>query len=210
TWAIVLNQNATKRVLANGLAQGGNIPSIPALMDLNVNQGDVISVIIGPRDGNHSCDLTAIDLEIFSDGKVWNLAKDIVADPHQGNPHQDGFGNKEVWHFYSEAVSGQEENVRIIPKDSLLEKWLSSKNKNERESIAGDLQKLFKSNGQKLNAPDAQLFEQITSLSGPLFSDLLHARFDSSSIKPIGKWGVVDGNFAKHPKGDFKVDQKDF
>ncbi|MFZ9861050.1 MAG: DUF1592 domain-containing protein [Gemmataceae bacterium] len=209
TWAIVLNQNATKRVLAYGLAQGGNIPSIPPLMDLNVNQGDVISVVIGPRDGNHSCDLTAIDLEIFSDGKVWNLAKDIVADPHQGNPHQDGFGNKEVWHFYSEAVSGQEENFRVIPKGSLLEKWLSSKNKNERESIAGDLQKLFKTNGQKLNAPDAQLFEQITSLSGPLFSDLLHARFDSSSIKPIGKWGVVDGNFGTHPKGDFKVDQKD-
>jgi len=209
TWAIVLNQNASRKVLAQGQAQGGNIPSIPPLTDLNVNQGDVISVVIGPKDGNHSCDLTSIDLEIVSENKVWNLAKDIVADPHQGNPHKDGYGNQEVWHFYSEAISGNEENVRVIPQGSLLDKWSSSKNLKEREAIALELQNLFQLKDKNIHGPDALLVNQITSLSGPIFSSLSKVGTDSKTINPSGKWGSINASFGKHPNGEFKVDQKD-
>ena len=65
-----------------------------------------MSVVIGPRDGNHACDLTAVDLTITADGKTWDLAKDVSPDVHAGNPHADGYGNPGVWHFYTEPVAG--------------------------------------------------------------------------------------------------------
>ena len=48
--------------LATGIAQGGNVGKIGPIENLGVQPGDLISVLVGPRDGNHSCDLTAVDL----------------------------------------------------------------------------------------------------------------------------------------------------
>ncbi len=76
TWTLELRRGPTRQMLARGEATGGAAVPIPPVESLAVQQGDLISLVIGPRDGNHSCDLTDIEFTITTageDAKLWNL-----------------------------------------------------------------------------------------------------------------------------------------
>ena len=64
----------------------------------NVQPGDVMSVVVSPRDGNHSCDLTAVDLNLSDGTRTWDLAKDVSPNILKGNPHG-------AWHFLSQPAT---------------------------------------------------------------------------------------------------------
>ena len=52
--------------------------------------GDLVSLVVGPRDGNHGCDTTEVDLDIVPMGDAarrWHLAPDVSGDLLAGNPH---------------------------------------------------------------------------------------------------------------------------
>jgi hypothetical protein len=109
TWSLELRRGATRQRLAAGISQGGAPVTVPPIERLAVQAGDLVSVLIGPRDGNHSCDLTAVDLTLTStgaDARKWDLAADVSPDVLAGNPHADSFGNQGVWHFYTEPDAG--------------------------------------------------------------------------------------------------------
>src|SRR5262245_62043413 len=110
--------------LPPGTAQGAKEVTFGPFANLAVQSADVISLLIGPRDGNHSCDLTAVDFTVTVGSRTWNLAKDVSSDILAGNPHNDSFGNAGVWHFYSEPDQGGAEP--LLPAGSLLAKWQSS------------------------------------------------------------------------------------
>ena len=105
--------------------------------------GDLVSLLIGPRDGNHGCDLTDLELSFTSaaDGRVWSLTGDVSNDVLAANPHPDRFGNKDVWHFYTEPVQGGDVNP-LIPPGSLLASWLAATAPEEKQKLAQDLQKI--------------------------------------------------------------------
>src|SRR5205814_951104 len=78
--------------------------------ELKIQPGDLVSLVIGPR-ANHSCDLTDLELVLKSAGenaREWSLTRDVADDVLAGNPHADRFGNKDVWHFYSEPVKSKD------------------------------------------------------------------------------------------------------
>ncbi|MEX2561275.1 MAG: hypothetical protein WD403_15235, partial [Pirellulales bacterium] len=107
TWRLELRRGVTRQRLAAGTAQGEAQTAVGPIEKLAVLPGDVVSLLIGPRDQNHACDLTAVDLTLTSDGdggRAWNLADDVSSDILAGNPHADRFGNQRVWHFYTEPV----------------------------------------------------------------------------------------------------------
>ncbi len=62
TWSLELRRGVTRQRLASGTAQGNKEVKIGPFEDLALSKGDLVSVLIGPRDGNHACDLTAVDL----------------------------------------------------------------------------------------------------------------------------------------------------
>ncbi|MCA9017696.1 MAG: hypothetical protein KDA77_20400, partial [Planctomycetaceae bacterium] len=104
TWRLVLHRGSTRQLLASGTADSANAAVLGPFEKLVVRQGDLLSLSIGPRDGNHSCDLTAIDLTVTSESNSktqWNLAQDVSPKILSGNPHDDQQGNQAVWHFYS-------------------------------------------------------------------------------------------------------------
>ena len=80
--------------------------TVGPVKDVSVQPGDLVSILIGPRDGNHACDLTAVDLTLTGGGREWNLARDVSPDILAGNPHADAQGNPGVWHFYTEPDKG--------------------------------------------------------------------------------------------------------
>jgi len=177
TWALELRRGATRQRLAAGTAQGNTEAKAGPVENLAVRTGDLISILIGPRDGNHSCDLTAVDLKLSDqNGKTWNLADDVSPDVQAGNPHADRMGHEGVWHFYTEPDKGGEIGP-VIPAGSLLAKWQTAQGADEKQKLADAVQKLLTSGPPKekdptpgKENPDTVLYRQLASLGGPLLS----------------------------------------
>ncbi len=139
TWSLELRRGAVRQTLASGVAAGAKEVTFGPLGDVAVRRGDVVSLVIGPRDGNHSCDLTAVDLTLAGGGRVWDLARDVSPNVHAGNPHADAHGNAAVWYFYIEPDQGGSGD-RVIPAGSLLARWQSAATAGERQRLAQELE----------------------------------------------------------------------
>jgi hypothetical protein len=179
-WAVEVRRGGTRERLASGIAQGAKPADSSAEM-VSVAKGDVVSVVVGPRDGNHSCDLTAVDFTITLDGKTWDLCKDVSGEITAGNPHSDGQGNPGVWHFYTEPVAGTV--AEMLPKESPLGLWRAASG-DERVKLAGDVQKWLQ------GASADPLHARLTALNGPLFGRIPPGKTADA------KWGVDAALFA--------------
>jgi hypothetical protein len=186
-WSVELRRGTTRRRLASGTAQGAEDVPFGPFPRLSIQPGDVVAVVVGPRDGNHSCDLTAVDLTLADGPRTWDLAADVSPDLLAGNPHADRQGNGGVWHFHSEPDNGGGAEP-MVPAGSLLARWQSSSDTVERARLAEELQTLLTRGpaGLATNAPDALLHGQLTSLNGPLLRGLLKSATirDSGSRNP--------------------------
>ena len=162
-WTVELRRGSSRQRLAAGVSQGAKEVKFGPLENLAVQPGDVMSVVVSPRDGNHSCDMTAVDFNLSDGTRTWNLAKDVSPNILAGNPHTDSLGNASVWHFYSEPDKGGGAEP-VLPTGSLLAKWLSSGSAEEKQKLAGELQKLLAGGAAGLakDAPDAVLYRQLT------------------------------------------------
>ncbi len=206
TWALELRRGNSRQRLAAGIAHGPKEVKFGPFENLAVQAGDVMSVVIGPRDGNHSCDLTAVDLNLSDGTRQWSLAKDISPNILAGNPHADSLGNPGVWHFYSEPDNGGGAES-VLPAGSLLAKWQSSASAEEKRRISGEVQKLLVNGvaGLAKDAPDAVLYRELNSVNGPLLGGILRAANlnQAGSLAPkIGEGvGLDPAIFGKHPNG---------
>jgi hypothetical protein len=66
--------------------------------NVRIEAGQVVALVVGPREGNHSCDLTAVNLSLGDGKTTWDLAKDVSPDILAGNPHG-------AWHFLSQPAA---------------------------------------------------------------------------------------------------------
>jgi hypothetical protein len=207
TWALELRRGPTRQRFASGTAQGGSEVKIGPFENVAIQQGDLISVLIGPRDGNHSCDLTAVDLTLTSrdeNGRTWDLAADVSPDVLAANPHADKLGNAGVWHFYTEPDNS---TVTRIPASSLLAKWQSTPSAAEKSKLANELEKMLASGVKPVSGPDAELYQQLTSFRGPLFQGIATAEkspLAGSTTTPASQpsWGLDPERFGRHPNGE--------
>ncbi len=168
TWSLELRRGAVRQPLAAGVAQGAREVTIGPLKEIAVQRGDLVSLIIGPRDGDHACDLTAVELTLAGGGREWNLAREVSPDVLAGNPHADSYGNPEVWHFYAEPDTGGL-GERVIPVGSLLARWQSAATVAEKHQLAQEIEGLLKSGpGTAKESPDGLLYRHLSSLRGPL------------------------------------------
>jgi hypothetical protein len=209
TWSLELRRGAVRRRLAAGAAQGSQEVKVGPIENLQVKEGDLVSLLIGPRDGNHACDLTTIELKLTATGdedRTWILSQDISENVLSGNPHADRFGNERVWHFYTEPNGGAQ-TAAVIPADSVLAKWQAAVTPEEKRQLADAVQKLLTSGPpQAKESPDAVLHRQLGSLSGPLLGGAAGGRRRSVSdtLAPLTQpsaWGLDPNLFGKHPEG---------
>jgi hypothetical protein len=211
TWSLELRRGASKEPLAAGVAQGGREPKIEPL-DISVREGDVVALVIGPRD-NHACDLTAVDLTLTSGTLTWDLAGDVSSDVLASNPHPDRLGNKAVWHFCTEPFRPGSDPSFVIPKGSLLDRWRSAAAKDEKARLAADLQRLLSTGPTAAqNKVDAALYHRLASLNGPLFGRLwelrskIKTRPAAELLNSDNQFGLDPALFGLHPNGTGKVD----
>jgi len=209
SWSFELRQGDTKRVLGTGHLDRGGSAAIEPIEDLVIKKGDLISLVIGPRDRNHACDLTEIELTITEqtdEKRTWSLSGDCADDIGSANPHADGFGNQGVWHFYTGLIEGESDPQQpVIPPGSLLVRWLDADDAATAAGIAEEIKSLVT---QPLSTdaaePEAALHRQLTSLDGPLYTRLdyaLLARSVTAEEMADAKFGLDPQLFGRHPDG---------
>ena len=202
-WVLELRRSSSRVRLAAGLAQDATEFKVGPFDNFAVQPGDLVCVSVGPHEGNHACDLTAVNFKLSDGTREWDLANDISSDILAGNPHPDGLGNPEVWHFFSEP-DAESTALPVIAAGSLLEKWWSTADRAEKDRLGKEIQKLLSSGvadaGQE--PPNVALYHQITSLNGPLLASL---RRQNSFIQQLAAspskshtWGLKASKFGPH------------
>ena len=95
----------------------------------------------------------------------------------------------------------------VVPAGSLLEKWLAELDLTTKQSLAIEMQSLLARAPDSIpkDSPDAALYSQLTSLSGPLFSqfrtELLANKASPVNVKD-STFGVDPSWFGLHPNGE--------
>jgi hypothetical protein len=140
-------RGTTRRQLASGAFENGGSKLFDELHDVQLVSGDFIELLVLPK-GDYSCDSTAVELEISNEDHVWNFTKEMLDDPHSGNPHADSFGNANVWYFYDGAGQRPPQD---LPAESALVKWLADPAKGPE--LAQEVQESLL---QQLANPDAR------------------------------------------------------
>ena len=69
TWSIEVRRGHATQRLATGVTEGGTDIRFGPVEEVPIEVGQVVALVIGPRDGNHGCDLTSIDLS----GERWQV-----------------------------------------------------------------------------------------------------------------------------------------
>jgi len=175
SWSVQVRRRGTRQVVAEGVADAVEAKPFVATDALRLQAGDAICLVIDPRDGNHSCDMTAIALTVTAGGETWDLAEDCSPEILTGNPHPDAAGRAAVWHFTSEPTAGDTQPV--IPAGSLAARWLSARSVDERTTLAAALASLLKSAAveQPADSPDGQLRALLLAPSGPVLAESMAA-----------------------------------
>ena len=210
-WRLELRRGALRQVLGTGFSNGANAVPIGPFESLLVREGERVVLVVEPRDGNHSCDLTTIDLEIASVEETWNLTRDVSGDILAGNPHADSKGRANVWEFFAEPtvppnrIGGA---GSVIPTGSVLASWLNEPNSEVRKNLASRIEQLVTSRGEGLNtdSPDAVLVRQILSSSGPFFAAAMATAIANPEpaqpdAKDLAAYGLEASLFGPQPNG---------
>ncbi|MBM3847052.1 MAG: DUF1592 domain-containing protein [Verrucomicrobia bacterium] len=199
-WNLELRKGSARQSIASGFAQGGREVPFSLSHPVQTGKGDVIALIVSPRDGNHSCDLTLIDLELRSADKTWILSKDVSGNILASNPLPDSHGNAGVWHFFSEPDKAAGADS-LFPRGSLLSRWQSEPDIESRRKIGGELERLLLQGPGNLpdDSPDRLLHQRLTSINGPLLGSLLTRVKDYRQMSGNSQWGADPNLFGKHP-----------
>ena len=171
SWRVEWARGRSSRVLRGGVIDTGASQTVPVVESTAVRAGDLVSMKVGPRSGDHSCDLTRINLvitELTGAKRIWNLELEVADTINEGNPHPDRHGHTDTWHFYQEPVAGGS-GVVLVPDGSLLARWQAADGVKERATLAGEITQLVGGPRPKSNdSPDAKLYDSLTRLDGTL------------------------------------------
>lgn len=172
SWALEWRRGAHRRVLSQGNSRGSEPVMIDPESTVSIRRNDFLILRVGPRDGNHSCDLTDVSwiiTDASNENRVWNLNNDLSDDILAGNPHPDSLGNQSIWHFFT--IPTTDEKIRThIPEDSLLAKWMQSQDIAERKVMAHSIQQLLTEDGPSSNPANEKLRTTLKAFTSPLLS----------------------------------------
>jgi hypothetical protein len=214
-WSLVLRRGAVVTRLAGGGAENGGTQRFDESADakrleaVQVEPGDLISLVIDAKGKAHECDTTAVELvirETTGGKRTWNLTSDVVDSITASNPHADTHGNGETWYFYAIALDSDDDGG-AVPAGSLLAKWFAvvtgSKqppaSAQQRESLAAlvaSIQSLAVGGKpvpivpatDPVSAADAALHRDLTAINGPVWAtiDLLaYSEMDAAPLEAL-------------------------
>ncbi|MEZ6079404.1 MAG: hypothetical protein R3C56_28170, partial [Pirellulaceae bacterium] len=181
-WRVELLTEAGTAKIAEGIIDNGGEERFQPASEYHVQQGDVVSLIVNPREGNHACDTTHIALtltEVASVGagdvnsiiRKWDLASDTVDRIGEGNPLPDAYGHADTWHFG--AIDAVAQTTSALVPESTLAMWRAgvadAQPAEEVSRLAEMVQHmLVVHDGSSLSEADRTVREQLLDWKGPL------------------------------------------
>jgi len=175
-WRLEYRRGAVQQVLGSGFSNGAQDVPIGPFAGLRLRANEEIVLVIEPRDANHSCDLTNIDLTVTSEKESWNLTEQLHPDLLAGNPHVDANGRPDVWSFFTEPARGVSASAgpqSMLASGSLLANWIHESDTNKRGELAQSIEAILVASDAKptVNAdqPDAVMARELLSATGPFF-----------------------------------------
>jgi hypothetical protein len=203
-WRVELLSESGMVSLASGVIDNGGDQQLRREEEIDIREGDVISLIVNARDNSHSCDTTHVDFtlsEVGGEGRKWNLSSDVVDRVLDANPLPDSYGHAETWHFGATDNPSQSP-PELIP-NSALAHWRSavvdSKPVDDIRQLAASVQNALTSTDiSSLSEPDRTLRELLEDWKGPLQWTTL-----SKEAVPItdSGFGLDSELFGRHPNG---------
>jgi hypothetical protein len=192
-WRLELHRGGLKQIMATGFSNGANDVAIGPIDNILVRAGNEIALFVEPRDGNHSCDLTNIDLTMTATNESWNLAQDITSNILDGNPHADSRGRPGIWEFFSEQIGAPKLATGGLIDGSTLARWFNASDAIERAKTAASLEQLVLHPDPSLASdhPDNALLRQLDSAVGPFWGAVLLEHAESKANE-AGQGGNTD------------------
>jgi hypothetical protein len=177
--------------------------------ELTVKKGDLINLVIDPRDAEHSCDMTEVALtitEVSKPGRVWDLARDVADTVLEGNPHSDKYGHADVWRFVQGPARRPGAGGSRIPPGSVLAQWRSAAIDAKRQSALAGLAErvrtlLTGARPVQEKHPDRLLYDSLVSVDGPLLQGFDLSRLRKGGNKRDARYGLAADRFGRHPQG---------
>lgn len=194
-WRLEASRGGTRRQLASGSVANGQGQSLAdgenanSLLGLEVQAGELVSLVIGPKASDYACDTTSIELVIRERGeprRVWNVTSDVVDDVLAGNPHADSFKNPAVWHFYT---LGPASGSPPVPPGSALAAWLELAGKpaatpEELKKLSEELTTIFTTDSAPAKeSPNAALHANIATPEGAFWAGYDFAPYLSAETR---------------------------
>jgi mono/diheme cytochrome c family protein len=186
-------------VLAEGSIDLGKEAEIKPTQ-LKMGKGDLVTLAVDARDGNHICDLTEIAFnlaEVEKPNRTWDLARDVADTIGQGNPHADRLGNAGVWRFVQGPVRPMAN--RTIPAGSVLERWRSAASDRKQQAsldkLAEQVQALLSGDRPAQQNLDRLLYDTLLSLDGPLLQGMDLARLRKAPPTKSTRYGLERARF---------------
>ena len=148
-----------------------------------VQPGDLVSISIGPRDGNHSCDLTAVDLISLAADATGDLARSLARDSRGQSACRLPRATRASGISTAKPEKGGT-NDAMIPAGSLLASWQSAPTPRKRsppgagDSRPADFRRPTGSQGQP--GPPS------LSISSRRCEDRSSAPFQTNGTAPLG------------------------
>jgi hypothetical protein len=207
-WRVELISESGTSVLADGQFDNGGRQTFQPDNEFSIHTGDVVTLIINPRDRSHVCDTTHVKLKLTTTEKkprVWNLSTDVVDHILESNPLPDSFGNADTWHFGARPVSPDKtQQTSIIVAGSSLAAFrtaaLDGKANGKLQQLAVSVQAaLTTADPSKLIEPTRAQRQQLLDWRGPLRWTVCS---QSASASDSDKYGIDPSRFGKHPNGE--------
>lgn len=204
-WWLEKETIARSAIVAEGAVDLGKDASFEPEV-LTIKRDDSIVLGIAARDASHVCDMTEIFLTLTEVGSKspakWNLAADIANNIQDGNPHDDGFGNEDVWSFVrGPARLRRTAEGSVNSANSLLARWQKAASDPERTdetaALAARIQNLLIGlPPQDRKSADGVWYDSLVSLGGALLKGIDLAKFKSSERPDyaFSKAAYKDGN----------------
>ncbi len=173
-WALEHDHGLRGDTLASGTIDVDKASS-RSVSTVSVTSGEKIRLLVLPRNDNHICDLTRLELEIEEIGgrkRTWSPERDFASNPQQGNPHADAYGNADTWSFIHMS---RRRNLDSAPhaRVAALAPWLDAVARSDDRRVrqlAGSLQESLdtSTDERKSDEPVSRLLSWLTSTDGLL------------------------------------------
>ncbi|MDB4353156.1 DUF1592 domain-containing protein [bacterium] len=214
-WKIEHRTRVGTTLVAQGSIENGGRGGWNSLRPLSLAIGDVVALMILPRDSNHACDTTHVELEmveVHGEQRTWTLGEQVVDRMHEGNPMADLFGNADVWNFGKSVPP----SVIRIPELSALSLWRKQAfvlagtqladrpvagSRKELSRLAKEVQRVLTADDLgTLSAEDRELRKRMLDWRGPLrWLDLAILAAKRGDSESLGKKNPL--RFGFHPDG---------